>query len=178
MAVEKKKRGRKALSPKEKQESNNRQLQRIRIDNMIRRNTNIENICCICGKKGNVLHNWSDPYIITLICLECRKNPNNVKKALEKSFDIRTKIKDGKLTRISTISNEEVNKMINEYKKSNQTLSIGDYCKEIGISRYKFNVVLDRYQQLHPNIDIKELIKNKSRRIQKHKLEKIKEKLK
>ena len=63
------KRGRKPLSPDKKQESLNWQKERVKIANLVARKPEIEKVCCICGKPGNILHNRQDPYYITFISI-------------------------------------------------------------------------------------------------------------
>lgn len=132
--------------------------QRVKIRNFVARKPEIDKSCCICGKPGKILHNRQDPYYIAFICDECRKIPENLQLAEERRFDIRTKMDKTKLS-IHNFTDEMVVRIIVGYMNSDK--SMGDYCEEVGISRYQFNQLQDYYDKLFPSQNIKQLIKDK-----------------
>ena len=146
-----------------------RQRERVKIANLVARKPEIENICCICGKKGTILHNYDDPYYITFLCSECRKDPRNLILAEERRFDLRAKISKSKIN-VSNFTDQEVTRIVVGYMNNEEAKSIGEYCDSIKISRYQFNHLIDRYDELFPSQDIKNLIKDKSKRIQGEKI--------
>lgn len=165
MSQIKSKSGRKPATPQQKADYEKWSKERIRITNLISRNKNIKKVCCICGKKGQILHNRYDPYYISFICKECRKDPNNLMKATEYRFDVRTLFGTAyKYT--SHFTDEMVKKYVLDYL-NDSIKSIGSYCKDIGITRYQFNKLIERYDKLFPEQQIKLLIKNRSHRVQK-----------
>ena len=85
-------RGKKRLTEKEKEASIKWQHERVKIANLIARKPEIQKICCICGKEGKILHNRENPYYITFICDECKKDPKNINKAEKTRFDVREKL--------------------------------------------------------------------------------------
>lgn len=168
------KRGRNPISKEAKQLSDNRQFLRVKIANLVSRKCSIDNICCICGKKGNILHNPEDPYNIAFICLDCRKTPKNLEIAEKHRFNLLDNLKETK-TRTPDISDKQVIKIIDNYMKLKQFKSIGDYCNEIGVSRYQFNKLVDRYEKLKPDRPIRQNIKGKSNSVQIQKVRQLKE---
>lgn len=163
-------RGKKRLTPAEKIEAQNWQRTRVKIINMITRKPEIQKICCICGKEGKTLHNRKDPYFITFICDECKKDPNNLIIAEESRFDIRDRI-DKAGTSVNNYSDEQIIRIITSYM--NSIMSLGEFCEQENISRYQFNQVLDRYQKLCPSHNIRQLTHNHFRRIQKERAKQI-----
>ena len=80
--------GRAKITPEQREISENRQRERVRIANMVSRKPEIKKDCCICGKPGNILHNKEDnSYFITFLCTECRKNETNIIEAEKYRFD-------------------------------------------------------------------------------------------
>lgn len=142
---------------------------RVKIRNLVARKKEIDKSCCICGKPGKILHNRQDPYYISFICDECRKVPENLQLAIERRFDIRTKMDKTKLS-VHNFTDEMIIRIIVGYMNSEK--SIGDYCDEVGISRYQFNQLQDYYDKLFPTQNIKQLIKEKCVEIRTSKIEK------
>lgn len=162
-------RGRKKLTPAEKVIQNDKQTQRVKIANLVRRKPEIKNECCICGNKGMILHNFYDPYYITFICQECRKDPNNLVLAEERRFDIRTKLDKSNIN-ITNFTDQEVTRIVIGYMNLDTKMSIGEYCDSVGITRYQFNNLVNRYEKVFPNHKIKEKIKNISKEVQKERV--------
>lgn len=160
------KRGRKPLSPDKKQESLNWQKERVKIANLVARKPEIEKVCCICGKPGNILHNRQDPYYITFICDECKKDPNNLIIAEESRFDLRTKLDKTNLC-IKNYTKEEIIRIVVGYM--NDTISIGDYCDKLNMTRYQFSQLISYYDKIFPKQNIRQLVTNRSNKIQKQK---------
>lgn len=133
--------------------------ERVKIRNLVSRNPEIKQVCCICGKKGKILHNRQDPYYITFICDKCRKDKSNLTIAEESRFDVRTKLEMGH-TSIRNFTDEMVIRIIIGF--INKNITIGEYCKEIGISRYQFNQLQKYYSKLFPKHNIKKLIQERS----------------
>lgn len=164
-------RGNKA-SPAQKQASMDWHKERVRISNLIARKPEIKKICCICGKPGKILHNRKDPYCIAFICDNCKKNPDNLKEAENHRFDIREHLKESTLC-IHNYNDDQIKDIVEGYK--NSTISIGDYCKQINISRYQFNEALKRYNKLYPNKHMSNIIKGRAIMVQRNKLQNIKD---
>lgn len=157
-------RGKKKLTPEQKQEAYEKNKVRMKIANLVARKPEIENKCCICGKKGQVLHNQENPYFITFICWDCRKDPEKLKEAEKHRFDLKSKLNKENLN-VSNFTTQEVLQMVNGYMKKDLFISLGDYCNQIGVSRYQFNKLIKRYMELLPNSNIEELIKNKAAKL-------------
>ena len=161
-------RGRKRLTPEEKILSDQRQKNRIKVANLVARNNNIDKSCCVCGKPGRILHNSENPYYISFICNECVKDNEKRKQAIIKRKDVRTLLNKHGLS-AKTISEKEIYNMIENFKSKNETkkVTVGDYCTKLGITRYQFNKVVDRYVELTNDNTIYDIlinIKNKNRR--------------
>lgn len=165
-------RGRKKATPEQKEASMKWQNERVRIANLIARKPEIQKVCCICGKEGKILHNKKDPYYITFICDECKKEPNNLIIAEESRFDLRTKLDKANLC-IHTLSNEQITRIVLGYMNENNITSIGEYCKEIKISRHQFNQIIKRYCELFPNQRINERIKSKTKKVKSEQFKKL-----
>ena len=56
----------------------------------------------------------------------------------------------------------------------NKNITIGEYCKEIGISRYQFNQLQKYYSKLFPKHNIKKLIQEKSEALRLSKIRDVK----
>lgn len=125
------------------QKSNN---ERIKIINLIARKSEIKKICCICGRKGKNLHNKKNPYYITFICDKCRQEPNNLIIAKATRFDVRTRL-DKKHLSVHLFSKKDIKNIIENYLT--KKVSIGEYCESIGITRYQFNQIMQKYNKLH-----------------------------
>lgn len=166
--------GRKRMTPEQLKEAKAVQLERVRITNLVARKSEIVKKCCICGKlNAPILHNpnnLDNPYMITFLCWNCRKDPDKLQKAEEYRFDIREKLNKSNLN-TRNITDEETVKIINGYMK--EMLSIVEYCEKIGISRHQFNKLLDRYEELIPDQPIRDLVFNKSKALRTAKLSKI-----
>ena len=164
----------KAPTKQEKSDYEQWSKERTKIANMVARKPELEKICCVCGKPGNILHNREDPYYITFICDECRKDPQKLTLAEERRFDIRTKLNVGTMN-VTTYTDEMVKRTVLEYMNENYLMSMGDYCKKRGISRHQFNQLLDRYDKIFPGQRIHELVKIRSKTVQRQKILKSKE---
>ena len=172
--MEKKKtwaRGKKPLTPEQKIKSKEWNKSRVKIANMVARKKEIDKSCCICGKPGNILHNRKNPYNISFICNECRKDSKKLMEAEKLRFDIRSKLNIQNLS-IINYTEKEIKGIVEDYVKKSEykTNSIGEYCKKIGISRYQFNIIINKYEELYPNNNMKEIINNKFRAIQRKRL--------
>lgn len=149
------------------------QQERVKIANLVSRKPEIKKICCICGQPGKILHNRYDPYYITFICDECKKDPNNLAIAQETRFDVRDKLEKSKLA-VKNFTDQQIVRYITSFM--NDIISIGDYCEKEGISRHQFNQIIQRYKSLFPKQNIEQLINNHSKKIQSEKIRKIVEK--
>ena len=167
-------RGKKRLTETEKKNAIKWQNERVRIANLVARKPEIQKVCCICGKEGKILHNRKDPYYITFICDECKKDPNNLIVAEESRFDLRLKLDKSNLC-IHTLNDEQIIRLVMGYMNEDNIISIGDYCNKMQISRHQFNQIIKRYKELFPNQQIDTLIKSRTRKIQSEKLKKIHE---
>lgn len=130
------------LKDKEKQDEFNKK-ERVRIANMVKRKPEIKKVCCICGKKdAEILHNKENPYLISFICRKCRLDDENMKVAEKHRFDLREVVDKSKLsTKNFTVKDMTI--IVNDFL--DDIISIGEYCKNIGISRYQFNKLVSRY---------------------------------
>ena len=120
---------RKRLSNAEKQKVEQWHKTRVKVINFVARKPEIEKVCCICGKPGKILHNRENPYCISFICDECKKNPENIKIAESKRIDIRGIIDKDSLsinnflkTDIITLNSQETALNLNngEYSEENR----------------------------------------------------------
>lgn len=130
--------------------------ERTKIANMVARKPEIRKICCICGKEDSlILHNKDNPYFISFICRDCRDNPENLKKAEECRFDIRTMMDKSTLSS-KNFTDTDVKKIVDDFL--NDIVSIGAYCNKIGISRHQFNQLVDRYAKIFEIKNIKKTV--------------------
>ncbi len=162
-------RGRKKSSPEHQREMQEWQKTRVKIINLVARKTEIEKKCCICGKPGKIIHNKKDPYYITFLCDECKKDKQNRIIAEESRFDLRTKLNINNIY-TSNFSDEEIVRFVLGYM--NDKISIGEYCENMNITRYKFDQLINRYKELFPKQNIRKLIKEHSRKIQNENMKK------
>lgn len=163
--------GRAKITPEQREEAEQRQKERVRIANMVSRKPEIKKECCLCGKPGNILHNKTDnPYYITFLCNECRKNESNISKAEKYRFDLRTKLDKSYLS-AKTFAEQDVKQLISEFLSS--ILSLGEFCDEKGLSRHQFNKIIERYDSMDPEFGIRKRIKIHSNKIQENKLRTI-----
>lgn len=167
-----KKKGRKPLSDKEKQEYQKWQNERVKIRNLVSRakDSDIDQSCCICGNRGNILHNRQDPYYIAFICHECRKDPNNLIIAEESRQDIREKLNMTNLS-YSNFTDAQVIRLVTGYM--NERLTLGEYCEKTGVSRHQFNLLIRRYDELCPDNDIVLLVKKHTKSVQRERCAKV-----
>lgn len=135
---------------------------RVKIANLVARNKEIDRSCCICGKPGNIYHNKKDPYYISFICTNCRKDINNRIIAEEQRVDIRTKL-DKTNTNISNFTDEEIKRIVIGFMNDN--ISKGQYCKKSGLSRYQFNKIVEKYNVMFPKHNIIQAIHNHTNKI-------------
>lgn len=171
--------GRKPATPELKQAAKERQKIRVKITNAVSRDNTIERKCCICGKENSpILHNKENPYLITFICKDCRKDKNNVKKANKLRFNLEEHRKklieertDNYYLDTRKFTKEEVKEIIEDYIVDKNILNYGEYCKKNNISRYQFASLLDRYIEYFPEMSFMvKKVKNKSKEIQRNRL--------
>lgn len=161
--------GRRRLNEQQRKQAEDWQRTRVKIINLVARKKEIEKICCICGKEGKILHNKKNPYFITFICDECKKDPQNIEKAEELRFDLRDKLNKDNLC-IHNFSDYQIKEIIKDYLKD--YCSIGKYCEKLNISRYQFNILLQKYNALYPKENIKQRVKARSKKVQSERLKK------
>ena len=164
-------RGKKPLTPEQKIKALNWNKTRVKIANMVARKKELDKSCCICGNPGNILHNKKNPYNIAFICDECRKDPEKLKEAENLRFDIRSKLNLQNLN-ITNYTKDGIKTIVEDYikKPENKTKSIGEYCKQIGLSRYQFNIIIEKYEELYPSSNMKEQVRNRFRKVQRERL--------
>lgn len=156
----------KQWSAEELNKRNQIQKNRVRIANMVKRNRPDLIKCYICGSTdAKILHNddLDNPYMINFICNDCRKNKENIKKVSLNRFDIRSRIGYKNYDVKSKLNESNIKNLVENYLTSNKL--IGDYCKDIGTTRYLFNTIIDRYMVIYPNSNIKNKIKDHSYKI-------------
>lgn len=172
-------RGRKKATPEQKQRAREWQRERVRITNLVARDETISKKCCICGKDNStILHNKENPYLITFLCKECRKDKDNIVKAEQYRFDLQ-EYRDNQLREredkyyIDTkkFSEEEVKEIVEGYDKHSNLLTFGEYAEQNGLSRHQFNQLQERYLEFFPDKEyVITAIHNRSKAIQKNKL--------
>lgn len=163
---------RKRLSDNEKLKAEQWHKTRVKVINFVARKSEIEKVCCICGKPGKILHNKENPYCISFICDDCKKDPTNIKIAESKRFDVREKINKSSLS-VNNFTEKDIITIVNNYL--NNICTLGKYCDDVGISRYQFNEMLNKYEEYYPTSNIKQRVKNRSKIIKNEKLKKIAE---
>ena len=110
-----------------KQDFNTYQEQMIRINHFISRNTNLKKICQYCGKPAQVRHNKENPYLINLICVDCKIKYNLNKKENRDipapnipAIDVRDYITNPRvLNRLILFDNDELKEKIQFILNSN-----------------------------------------------------------
>lgn len=155
-----------------KRKTTEEQRIRIRICNLVKRRISSDmKKCCICGGKGVILHNMKNPFNISFICYKCRQNPENIKIAESKRFDLRKYYTTKRDLAPQLFSDEDTAKIIDTYLESDMTM--GEYCESNNISRYQFMKLLRTYESKHKrnskvfkNEDIYHYVKKHSRMIQ------------
>lgn len=140
------KRGRHKATPEQKELAQKYQKARVKITNIVARRPSIEKKCCICGKEGSILHNKENPYYITFICKECRKDENKRQEAEKYRFNLLDIVNETKLG-IRNYSDEEITEILDNYPADQ---NMGDFCMENNISRYILNEMVERYCKLYP----------------------------
>lgn len=173
------KRGRKKATPEQQQIAKEWQKERVRITNLVTRDDTIDRKCCICGKEDSaILHNKENPYLITFLCRECRKNKENIQKAEKYRFNLK-EYRDNQLRERDTkyyidtkkFTPEEVKEIVEGYDKHSNLLTFGEYAEQNGLSRHQFNQLQERYVEYFPNkAYVITAIHNRSKAIQKNKL--------
>lgn len=146
------------IHKKNKLTSKEMQKLRVKIANMVARDKTIDRRCCICGKENaEILHNQKNPYLIAFLCRTCRTDKNNIKKAKSCRFNLREhKSKITELTEDKTFLHtnqytpETVKGITKRYLLKSYDKNFGEYCKEIGLSRYQFNSILELYKKYFP----------------------------
>ena len=142
---------------------------RIKIANLVARKPEIDSSCCICGKKGVILHNDENSYDIAFICWDCRKNPENIEIAKQYRVDIRTLLDKTNL-HVDHFTDQQITELVVKYMNNIQ--SVGQFCEQEQISRHQFNKVVERYDKLYPNQKIRKLMKNRTKKVRKYILSK------
>lgn len=140
---------------------------RVKISHFVRRN-GIEKNCVICGKPGEIMHNRANPYKISFICEECRKDPDKEAQADKLRFDIRNKVPKRGTHILKTSTNEYITKVVENYL--HDVLPIREYCKKIGISNRQFHTVVERYKEIHPDQPIDDFIKSHRDTVHRHRI--------
>lgn len=165
------KRGRKKSTPEEKAKAKYIKKERVKIANMVARKPEIKKQCCICGKEDSpILHNKSNPYIITFLCRSCRTDIKNLEKAEQSRFDIRS-IMDKATLSSKNFTDVDVKIIVDEYLKD--IVSIGAYCDKIGISRHQFNQLIDRYAEIYKVETIRKTINCHTNKVNRVKLSEL-----
>lgn len=155
-----KNKGRAYLTEEERIISKKNRVSRIKIANMISRKPEIVEKCCICGSSNaEILHNKypKNPYYITFICKDCRADDEKLAKAEKLRIDIRSKMDKATLSAKNFVE-EDVKRLVENYLMN--TLSIGKYCTEQGISRHQFNQLVKRYEDMFNDPAIRRKINN------------------
>lgn len=147
---------------------------RIKIANFVSRKPEIDTSCCICGKKGIILHNpdINNPYFITFLCWDCRKNPENLEIAEQYRVDIRTLLDKTNL-HVDHFTDQQITQIVVKYM--NDILSISKFCQQEGLSRHQFSRVIERYNKLYPKQHIDRLIEARTKKVRKYLLGKNEE---
>lgn len=158
----------KYLTDIEREKAKERQKQRIKIANTVKR-YNINNNCYICGNKGKIIHNYKDPYNIAFLCDNCRKDLTNLKTIEEHRINIEeiilNNLKENMVDKqVKRLPKEEIKVLVDEYL--NKEISIGKFCNEKGISRHQFNTMVKLYSKEYQEIPIIEMVKEQAKRIQ------------
>lgn len=172
MEENKNKRGRKMkLTPYQRAISDRNKKDRMRIANMVRRKPELEKHCCICGSDdAEILHNKKNPYVIAFICKECRADAFKLQEAEKHRFDIREVMDKSKLS-TKNFTNEDLKAIVESYLF--ETISIGAYCDKLGISRYQFNQLVERYGIIYDDPTIKKKIINHTNNVNRKTLSKL-----
>ena len=136
---------------------------RTKIANMVARKPEIQKHCCICGNTdAQILHNENNPFMISFICKKCRANKRRLEEAETKRVDIRETMDKSKISS-GTFLEIDVKLIVENYLL--ETLSIGRYCTCIGISRYIFNKLIERYSEIFNEPTIKRYIQKHSNKL-------------
>ena len=141
--------------PGDKELAKKKQKSRMKVANLVARSKEIDRNCVICGNLGKIVHNIEDPYYITFICDECKKDDKKYKLALTKRRDIRESL-EKRYLHSNLLSDKQVREIVNNYM--HDYLTIKDYCLKINITRYAFNRILKIYDQLYPEQNINDLV--------------------
>lgn len=173
------KRGRHPATPEQKAIADEKQKLRVKITNTVARNKYIKKECCMCGSKNEneitILHNEEDPYYIAFICNTCRQDVHKILEAEKKRFDLKAYIKEQVANRdnnyyinTSDFSIEEMQRIVEGYLSIDNTMTIGEYSEAHNISRYQFNMLVEKYKEY--NTYISDMIKHHSCAVQKFRL--------
>lgn len=172
-------RGRKPATAEQKQAAKDWQKIRVKITNAVSRDNTIQRKCCICNKdNAPILHNKENPYLITFICKECRKDKANLEKAEQLRFDLEKykeqliqDRKDNYYLDTKKFTKEEVKDIIEGYDQHNNMLTFGEYAELHNLSRHQFNQLQERYLEYFPDrAGVIDAIHNRSKAIQRQKL--------
>lgn len=132
---------------------------RTRICNLVKRRIPEQmRKCCVCGNKGIILHNLKDPFNISFICYKCRQDPENIKIAESKRFDLRNYYTTKKDLAPQLFSDEDTKNIVDAYLTADMT--IGEYCESKQISRYQFMKLIRSYESKYKKNS--QLFKNKN----------------
>ena len=151
------------LTPEERIITEKKKLERMRICNLVKRYSDIDKHCCICGSKNTqILHNEDNSFLIAFICKKCRADKSKLTQAKKLRFDIREKLDKSKMS-TKTFSEKDVKELVENYLFD--ILSIEAYCDKIGISRYKFNQIIEKYKIIFNDNSIRKQILNHANKI-------------
>lgn len=177
------KRGRHPATPEQKAIADAKQKLRVKITNRVARNKYIKKECCMCGSKNEneitILHNEENPYYIAFICNTCRQDVHKILEAEKKRFNLQELIdeqvanrEDNHYFKTADFTVEEVNAIVDGYVAYGNTMTMGEYSKAHNISRYQFNMLVEKYKEYNPdkaNI-IDNMVKTRSKAIQRSRL--------
>lgn len=145
---------------------------RTKVAHLVRR-SGLDKKCVICGKSGTILHNRENPYMISFICNDCRKDPEKEAKADKLRFDIRDAMPKRGTHILRTSSDSYVTQIVSGYLKD--VVPIREYCRNVGISSQQFHKLVERYKELYPNQPIEENIKSHRNTVHRHRIQQSKQ---
>ena len=152
------------LSAKEKTQRLINNKMRSRTANRVKR-MNIDNRCFICGKPGEIVYNLNNRNKIAFLCIECKKKKISDEEIAKHTVDIEEIMYNNLMTNMrhkstKRLHKSDIIKIVEDYLEGDYH-SIGSYCEDIKISRFQFNKVIDMYDELFSDKNVKELIKRK-----------------
>jgi len=119
------------------------------ISKFVRRYTDIDLKCQFCGNEGRIRNNFSDPYKIQIVCLECKKKNLVKKEGMYENIpliDIKKHLIKDRLKYIYL--NDDVAKKIKNLTKTRLTKCIA--LKSVGLSnKNTFEKIITEYERLY-----------------------------